>query len=409
VDSQEKWDAIKPLVSRLDPEFAKQAGDVFVPEKFAMFKNIGVTAEQQHKMAEDALQSFAKGDKAHGLALAVAGTTDDKDLQGALQYAQANGTPAFMLQKYQGVKWSPELVAAAKADVIGPEKSAELEQKGVVQDRMTAADAERERHNRAMEAHGQAIEARMAAGGASKAGAGPEITIKPNTRESRIATDVATGRLPYADWQRMYGRGAQFAEKKAAMYDYARQINPDFDVASYEAGLKVAGNPKIVMQVSSLNNVMSGVPDLLAASNAADSAGLRILNSYIKKGGFTIGGKAYSNLNTARTAFADELSGALGYGSATDMSRDMGFSMTDSTLPPDKFAAAIQDIVVPFVERKKRSILGGMGVYGQPGRSPASTEQHGQFDVQDPNGKWHPFTDQAASNRFKAAIAKAHP
>jgi hypothetical protein len=210
---------------------------------------------------------------------------------------------------------------------------------------------------------------RVSTGGA---GGGPEIEIKPGTRHYRTAVDLASGALPLADFQRMFGRGQQLAGLKEAMYDTAKQINPEFSPAAYEMGLKVASNPKIVQQVGSINNVLSGVPDLLSASNAASNSGIRLLNSYIPKGGLMVGGKAYSNLKTARTAFADELSGALGYGSATDMSREMGFDMTDTTLSPDKFQSAIQDIVIPFVNRKKKSITDTMGVYGKPGMSPAA-------------------------------------
>ncbi len=82
------------------------------------------------------------------------------------------------------------------------------------------------------------------------------------------------------------------------------------------------------------------------------------------RGGVALGGKRYSNFMTARTAFADELSGALGYGSASDMSREMGFDMTNANLSPENFRSAIEEIVVPFVNRKKSSILGPMGPYG---------------------------------------------
>ncbi len=79
-------------------------------------------------------------------------------------------------------------------------------------------------------------------------------------------------------------------------------------------------------------------------------------------------------INTAQIAFADELSGALGYGSATDMSREMGFSMTDPNLSPENFRSAVDNIIVPFINRKKASLLGPMGQYGNTDLNPAAKD-----------------------------------
>ena len=132
-------------------------------------------------------------------------------------------------------------------------------------------------------------------------------------------------------------------------------------------GFKLASNPKVQQQLASLDNVKVGVDHLLKFSHAAERTGATILNKAVIPGGIAIGNHKYSDFKTARTAFADELSGALGYGSATDMSREMGFSMTDQNLSPASFRSAIQDVIMPFVERKKKTLLNQMGVYGQPG------------------------------------------
>jgi hypothetical protein len=144
VDSPEKFSAALPIANRIDPEFVKMLGPnpTYNPQTIDAIKSVGISAADHLKMAEDATKSFATGDKAHGLALAVAGTTSDEDLQGALKYAQANNAPPYLLQKYQGVKWSPELVAAAKTEAIGPEKSAELADKVADNARQDATQAE---------------------------------------------------------------------------------------------------------------------------------------------------------------------------------------------------------------------------------------------------------------------------
>ena len=189
------------------------------------------------------------------------------------------------------------------------------------------------------------------------------MNIQPGMREYKVAESLAYGRLTFAQLRSLtaYGRDVN---KKLDIYDKAMELNPAFNAADFERGYKFSSNPKVMQQLSSLNNVKMGVDDLLKASDAASRTGAPLLNKAVMPGGITLGGKKYSNFNTARIAFADELSGALGYGSATDMSREMGFNMTDATLSPEQFRSAIQDIVMPFVDRKKKSITDQMSVYG---------------------------------------------
>jgi hypothetical protein len=194
-----------------------------------------------------------------------------------------------------------------------------------------------------------------------------DIQIKPGTREYRIATDLASGDLTYGEFTRMLtarGSGPNVSALRMAIYDTARDLNPNFSPAQFEMGYKFATNPKVKQQVASINNVMSGVDDLLKISDRATRSGVPLLNSFLNKGGYAVSGKNYANLAIARKAFADELSGALGYGSATDMSRAMGMDMTDPNLSPEDFRNAVQTVVVPFVQRKKASLVGQMGVYG---------------------------------------------
>lgn len=200
--------------------------------------------------------------------------------------------------------------------------------------------------------------------------------IKPHSPEFRVAQDLAYGKIDFADLQKLYSYNRD-SGLKVALYDMARELNPNFSPKDFEAGFKFASSPKIVAQLSSLDNVVQGVPDLLKFSDLASRTGTPILNQFVNKGGYWIGDKHYSDFNIARIAFADELSGALGYGSATDMSRDMGFNMADPKLSPEAFTSAVQDVVVPFVQRKRSSITNMMGPYANrvpaPEYAPHST------------------------------------
>ncbi len=217
------------------------------------------------------------------------------------------------------------------------------------------------------------------------------MPINPGTREFRVAQDLAYGRMTMQQFRSLtaYSRDTN---KKMDIYDKAGQLNPNFNPAAFEMGYTLAKNPKVQQQLASLDNVQQGVPDLLRFSNAAARSGVTVLNKAIIPGGIAFGGKHYSNFRTARTAFADELSGALGYGSATDMSREMGFDMTDGNLSPQNFASAIQDVVIPFVERKRSTMLNQMGVYGLPGMNPAAGPAPSA-----PQGKGGPATPPAGA------------
>lgn len=202
----------------------------------------------------------------------------------------------------------------------------------------------------------------------------PDVVLTPQQR--KVAADVATGDLTFTQFNRLYpSRGQAGAATKQAIYLAARDLNPQFNPSAFEIGYGFASNPKVKQQMASLKNVETGVPDLLKFSDEASRLGATILNNAVIRGGIAIGSKRYSNFNTARIAFADELSGALGYGSATDMSREMGFNMTDPKLSPENFKAAIEDVVLPFVARKKASLLGQMGPYGNepPATAPPAT------------------------------------
>lgn len=196
--------------------------------------------------------------------------------------------------------------------------------------------------------------------------------IKPHSPEFRVAQDLAYGKIDFADLQKLYSYNRD-SGLKVALYDKARELNPNFSPKDFEAGFKFASSPKIVAQLSSLDNVVQGVPDLLKFSDLATRTGTPILNQFVNKGGYWIGDKHYSDFNIARIAFADELSGALGYGSATDMSRDMGFNMADPKLSPEAFTSAVQDVVVPFVQRKRSSITNMMGPYANRVPAPEYT------------------------------------
>lgn len=200
--------------------------------------------------------------------------------------------------------------------------------------------------------------------------------LDPASKEYRVAQDLAYGRLTFANFRSLYAYNRD-SNAKVSIYNQAAELNPNFNPAAFEMGFTLAKNPRVQQQLASMDNVQRAVPDLLKLSDEAVRTGVPILNNAIIKGGAALGGKRYSNLQTARTAFADELSGALGFGSATDMSREMGLDMTNPNLSPTAFKSAIEEVVVPFIARKRKSLLDQMGIYGQEGMNPAAANSQG--------------------------------
>jgi hypothetical protein len=107
------------------------------------------------------------------------------------------------------------------------------------------------------------------------------------------------------------------------------------------------------------------IPDLLKYSDDAKRSGATALNQFLIPGGLAIGDKSYTNLKTAATAFADELSLALGIGNATDMAKQMGFEMTDFYQSPENLRSNLLGPVARFIDNRRNSLLSEMGPYGE--------------------------------------------
>ena len=201
----------------------------------------------------------------------------------------------------------------------------------------------------------------------------PAKPVERGSKEYSVARDMASGDLTFSQFTKLFSRSTD-ANKRLAIYDAARDINPSFNPASFEAGYSFAKSPKVKAQIASLNNVDRGVDDLLKFSDKAGRSGVTILNKAIMPGGVALGNKNYTNFHTAQIAFADELSGALGYGNATDMAKQMSLDLTNPNFSPENFRSAINDVVIPFIARKRSSLTDQMGPYGN---SQVTTENAG--------------------------------
>jgi hypothetical protein len=181
--------------------------------------------------------------------------------------------------------------------------------------------------------------------------------LSPHSPDYKIAQQLAYGDLTWSQFTRLFAYQRTSGKEKKAIYNTAMQLNPNFSPAQFEAGFKFATNPGVRKQLAALDNVTAAAHDLLKFSEGASRSRWPTLNKVIIRGGLLAGDTKYSNFLGAATAFADELSGALGFGNATDMSRQMGLKMTDWSLSQDQFSHDIRDVVLPFIQRKRDSLV----------------------------------------------------
>lgn len=200
--------------------------------------------------------------------------------------------------------------------------------------------------------------------------------FKPGSNEYKVSQDVAYGKLPFNNLRSLiaYSRDPGY---KMAIYGKAAELNPNFNPAAYEMGLKFAIDPQTQRQLAAQDNVLNGVQSLLQASQDAARTKMPLANYFINAGGVQLGDKRYSSFQVAQKAFADELSGALGFGTASDMKLQLGLDLASPNLSPEQFMDAVQNVVVPFVQRKRDSMLTQMGRYGEADMNPAAAKAAG--------------------------------
>lgn len=222
--------------------------------------------------------------------------------------------------------------------------------------------------------------------------------IVPGTDEFNIARDLAYGKLTYDGFKGLVSY--RDTNLRMAIYTKATQLNPDFTQSLFEAGYRFFARPQTRQQLGAIDNVQAATDDMIQLSEAAKRGGSPLMNKFELPAGYMLGSKPYSNFQTALTAYADELSGALGFGSTTDMTRQLGIKMSDGNVDPDTFLSNLQ-IVQGFLERKRNGLLGQMSVYGKPGGMIPEIHDMDEYNALPPGSKWRKPSDPPTTERTK--------
>src|SRR5262249_27218655 len=112
VTDQASWDAVKPLVGRIDPDFLKVAGDTYDETRFNQYKKFGTTIKEQHEFAEKALDDMSQGRYQKAIANAVAATHPGENLDETRMALGKGLVPQSMIDAAipAGSVSSPELI-----------------------------------------------------------------------------------------------------------------------------------------------------------------------------------------------------------------------------------------------------------------------------------------------------------
>jgi len=144
-------------------------------------------------------------------------------------------------------------------------------------------------------------------------------------------------------------------ERRQNILKLAHQLNPNFVESQFEQGQKFGANANTQKTLAAIDAVENTFGIISGLVDQAVNTGIPILNKIVMPGVISVGNVKTSNFATVATALADELSGVLGYGSATDMKLQLGIDLTTPTQSPEQFKTNLQ-YVEQLVENRKTGI-----------------------------------------------------
>lgn len=175
----------------------------------------------------------------------------------------------------------------------------------------------------------------------------------------QMAEQLANGQLGIDGLNKILGGGnssnPSVIQRRSNLLSLASQINPNFNEAQWEQGQKFGSNAATQKTLAAIGAVDQTFGIISGLVDNAVNTGIPALNKIVVPGVIDIGDVSTSNFATTATALADELSGVLGYGSATDMKLQLGIDLTNPTQSPEQFKTNL-NTVKQLVENRKNSL-----------------------------------------------------
>jgi len=193
--------------------------------------------------------------------------------------------------------------------------------------------------------------------------------------------------LPYATGRGTIGSALTSKIMMAAQTAAQANGNPTgINFTQMQAQYAYSASPAVKTQIAAIQTTKNMADQLIALSQQATRSNYPTVNAMIRATGVQFGGTTYNNWNQLMTAYQDALSGALGYGSATDMTREMGMQWADPNQSPAQFISAMQNVVTPALNAKEQAFASQMGPYAASAgiTTPGSTS--GASSSSDPAG-----------------------
>ena len=200
--------------------------------------------------------------------------------------------------------------------------------------------------------------------GSGKPAAG--VNTAPNPEDDRIASDLAFGKIAPEQFNRMYSKFKGNDERMRNVYLLAKDKNPDFDIAEYNADYTSFKNNAQRTQMSNLLRAENLLDTYQGLSDAVHRNDLVGFNKIGNKIGLELSGLDQTNLKTMQTVMTEDLSRALTQSGATsDAKMKMAGDIADVMDVSNKAASSKIKILHEIIDANKQAIRNNMGVFGE--------------------------------------------
>lgn len=190
----------------------------------------------------------------------------------------------------------------------------------------------------------------------------PDIPL--TDKQKKIAADLATGVMPFRDFNSLYSaRNGQTVALKQAIYNEARDINPDFNIAAFEAGQKLFSNPQIRQRMVAIDQLTPVVDRITKLMDKSGNTDMPALNKLILGAKFQLGDQTATDLRQLQTLLGDEVGNALGVGTGTDLKTRLGLDLVNPNLSPSNFKDTMHQLQTTLHGRRE-NLQTMMGPYG---------------------------------------------
>lgn len=189
-----------------------------------------------------------------------------------------------------------------------------------------------------------------------------------------VAKDLASGAITMQQMRNLTGIGSKGNKTRLAIYQQARQINPDFNAAEFEKSFKAyenVGNQKAIAQI---NAVRPNIDTIMEMSDKVKRFGMPKVNSMIMAGKYAIGDQSVTTLEEMQHALADELGTALSRsGNFSDAKLALARDLLHTDISEDNFRSNME-LLKHMLDNNEKAIKAPMGVYGDgaPKAGPAA-------------------------------------